>query len=163
MVTWPRNLLRLIEWHQLSMSLLHCSHCFPPFTCCLRVVKEITEEPNSKTAVDATGLKAQFDLQSSWHCLTNVIKFFKSNFWHFLGHKYRFGNGKWCCHWFKRYMFTIKIQTEGLKTIWDDSLELTLVTIPSGEQGTPLKPLQMAAIQCPQKSWDTCIFAHWIL
>ena len=42
-------------------------------------MKKRTEEPNSETVVDATGLKAHFDLQSCWHCLTSS-KVFKSSF-----------------------------------------------------------------------------------
>ena len=37
-------------------------------------------------------------------------------------------------------MLTMRIQTEELKTIRDDALELTMVKISSGEQGTPFKP-----------------------
>ena len=65
-----RNLLRLSDtnWACHFFTVHAVSHHLPAV---LRVVKEITEEPNSKTAVDATGLKAQFDLQSSWHCLAS--------------------------------------------------------------------------------------------
>ena len=117
-----------------SMLLLQCScyiyRCLPAV---LRVVNEITDETNSETAVDATGLKAQFDLQSCWHCLTSSH-----------------GHQKQLLTFFRlqmltpidvaaglKEMHTARLPTEGLKTICNDALELTMVKISSGEQGTP--------------------------
>ena len=47
-------------------------------------------------------------------------------------------------------MLTMRIQTEGLNTIWDDVLELTMMKISPGEQGTPFKPPPKAAIHVYQ-------------
>ena len=98
------NLLRLSDtnWACRFFTVHAISHHLPAV---LRVVKEITEEPNSETAVDATDQKVQFDfddLQSCWHCLTSS-RGIKSSFWHFSDYNCWVGWGNRCYCWFKRY------------------------------------------------------------
>ena len=127
----------------------------------LRVVNEITctEEPNSETAVDATGLKAQFVLDPFWFCLTSSKECQKQLRDFFSGHKFWFGTSNQCYCWIKRnphdYESNWRIKD------WDDALVLIMVKISSGGQGTPRKPLLMVVIYHKIVLWYPTTEQDW--